>query len=229
MREYPIIFSEPMVRAILYGHKTQTRRMSGLEQVNVEPSSWEIRCGPTIVDADGRLWAEMRQKSDPSKTLLVRCPYGPVGTRLWVREAWQLVCVRPNKSVEVYQRWRSIDDAILDCCWRVAYRATERLGFDKLVPWWRSPIHLPRRLSRMVREVTDIRLERVTDISTSDALAEGMAMFEMGLGPGYYLPGHSNPAACPDTAYGILWDQIHGPGAWRRNSWVWVVEFRRAE
>ena len=218
MKERPIIFSAPMVRAILAGTKTQTRRVvkgAPHDWAPVQPQVYS----PTVIDrrgneqpgpaaygagnADGECW--------------IRCPYGQPGTTLWVREAWA----------------RDDEDGCL------MYRADVGREMDadawehgriEGVPRyrWRPSIHMPRWASRITLEITSVRVERLQDISEADAAAEGVTpKWEPGCSGRLMeaLGGFSfRPAA---SAYADLWESLHGPGSWDANPWVWVVEFKR--
>lgn len=126
---------------------------------------------------------------------VISCPYGITGDGLWARETYSI-----------------IED-------RVAYKADEVNGVIpyhyclKVGQWkWKSPISMPRWASRILLEVTDVRVERLQDISAHDALREGVGHDGMG-----------NPV----VDFQNLWEKINGPGSWAANPWVWVVGFRR--
>ena len=208
MRERPIIFSVPMVRAILAGTKTQTRRVvkpqpsGGVSSVYLpfadDPNNWQ-----GYSDLDGRIhWYG-------------RCPYGQPGTTLWVREAWRVVWSSDNEPPRE-----------LDAAYRFWYEADAPLqdGYGKLRP----SIHMPRFASRITLEITSVRVERLQDISEADAAAEGVTpKWEPGFSGRLMeaLGGFSfRPAA---SAYADFCESLHGPGSWDANPWVWVVEFKR--
>jgi len=131
------------------------------------------------------------------------CPYGQPGNRLWVRESFR--------------------DARAAMLGRVLYRAD-----GDNICGWKPSIHMPRHLSRITLEVTTVRVERLQSISEADAQAEGVTpKWEPGCSGRLMdaLGGFSfRPAA---SAYAELWEQIHGPGSWDANPWVWVIEFKR--
>lgn len=196
MKERPIIFSSPMVRALLAGTKTQTRRV--VKRHSSDCIGW--------FDAGGGNWRQRFLAADGSpylKSWSDRCPYGQPGDRLWVREAWRITGESPEDTLDMFDR----DD--------VQYRADDDQSYiDK----YRPSIHMPRRFSRITLEVTAVRVERLQDISVTDAMAEGVVKVNLrGLGP------------CMEWryAYEDLWTNINGPGSWDANPWVWVIEFRR--
>ena len=226
MKERPIIFSGDMVRAILDGRKTQTRRI-------VKPA--RERSGSGCELAPCEIAGEI---NSGDYTL---CPYGKPGDRLWVRETWRPhapeMCGIDNSSInyradDYHWLLQTKEEADL---WLEARRPEEQWP-QMLVPKWRPSIHMPRWASRLALEVTGVRVERVQDISDSDATAEGLQIFNED-GNLYYSGLESDPETwftnlaawhCDDpiAAYRDLWERINGPGSWERNDWVWVVEFK---
>jgi hypothetical protein len=228
-RERPIIFSASMVRAILNGTKTQTRRT-----VQPQPAEWlhPMPCPSTTPEGwqgplDHSLWAHEGDEHDGESR---RCPYGQPGDRLWVRETFAIVPRTAYRCSEGVQQTLRPDDDHDAAIYREGWTRS-RGGFR-----WRPSIHMPRWASRIELKVTGIRVERLQDISEADCIAEGI---ERGVGfPGWYrypLPGDAPglstagkvPTAYPRLAYRALWASINGPGAWDANPWVWVVEFKR--
>jgi len=232
----PIIFSGAMVRALLAGTKTQTRRIiKGIEIVDgVVPGTITYtgkNCyGQNI--APGSL-------SDRLFGIASNCPYGQPGERLWVRETWRKHYYG-NGGVNAPGVMYAADNAT---------RWTPEAG-DFSDETWRPSIFMPRWASRILLEIAAVRCERLQDISEADAKAEGC---QIGIAPGVVrgaLPcvncgrsqrDHSGVAFacngtagvfCPNTykgGYAMLWEQINGPQSWAANPWVWVVEFKRAE
>lgn len=198
MKTRPILFNGAMVLAILAGVKTQTRRA-----VNPQPEHPQFGNRKMLaVDDEG---AELYLHGGPLLARAIRCPYGLPGDRLWIREAWQSHIGPMGESI-IY-----------------AYRATDD---DRLGPW-RPSIHMPREASRITLEITDVRVERLQDISEDDARAEGFSVDRIS----DYLDvvermdqTESRPATC---LYRDLWDEINGDGAWDANPWVWAVSFKR--
>lgn len=199
MKERPILFSAPMVRALLAGAKTQTRRVAKLTHAaHVKEPRGHRRWHPGDPDA----WQA--------------CPYGVPGDRLWVREAWaqnenQLSETRMDRSI-VY---RADGEA----------RALDN-GHEKA---WRPSIHMPRWASRITLEITDVRVQRLQEISDEDALAEGLRSDgSLGAQCSVELPGHRTHHDSPKECFRLLWESIHGPGSWEQNPWVWAITFKRA-
>lgn len=203
-KERPILFSEPMVRAILEGRKTQTRRV-----VKVQPTSDAQRFG-TCVEDTGKKHEGMHHWIDPenteNQTPFFSCPYGKVGDRLWVRETW---------AEEEHEG-------------KAVYRATDEGHFPIVDGKWKPSIHMPRWASRITLEITAVRVERLKDISEADAQAESVYW------DGYYWRGGTHPVkgsdqcwGTPKDAYEAIWKTINGPEIWEANPWVWVIEFKK--
>jgi len=203
MKERPILFSAPMVRALLNGSKTQTRRVVK-PQPTYSGGAWKC--------ADG----SAHQASRPSRSLLASCPYGQPGDRLWVRETFHV-----TKGA---QRWP--DGTIL-------YRADHGVDIGGSYidcANWKPSIFMPRAASRITLEVTGVRVERLNDISEADAVTEGVDMQQQVTMPFSQGLEWCTVTMLPRTAreaYMHLWESINGPGSWALNPWVWVVEFKR--
>lgn len=203
MRERPILFSAPMVRAILSGAKTQTRRL-------VQP------VGVVQVDGGG---APFTQRWDVDEQVNwrrdVRCPYGVPGDRLWVREA----CIIADKDFPDFKdpNWPRDNDGVPRVVQYLASQpdrvAARDYGYAKATP----SIHMPRWASRFTLEVTDVRVQRLQDISEEDAKAEGVEPLQMDFGS--YLPSFQG-----------VWDLLNSKRApWASNPWVWAISFKRIE
>jgi hypothetical protein len=192
----PILFGAPMVRAILDGRKTQTRRA-------VKPMGRDDAF--VLLDGGDGWWPYRSDDGESSVTSdgmesPHRCPYGVPGGRLWVKETWS----HSGDGV-----W-SIGAARMASSGSPVYRADGELPGVK---WW-SPIHMPREFSRITLEVTGVRVERLQDISQSDAEAEGVDCIKA-------------KVPTPRDAFRYLWDDINDRGSWDTNPWVWVIEFNR--
>ena len=192
-----ILFSAPMVRALLAGTKTQTRR---------------------VIKPDGRYRLDLVCPSDGGPA---RCPQGAPGDRLWVREAWRADVAHdalPPREIPpgspVFMEASALN-------WQGG-------PHDGTPGKLRPGMFMPRWASRILLEVTEVRVERLQDISEADALAEGVTpQWEPGMSGRLMeaLGGFSHrPAA---SAYATLWEEINGAGSWDANPWVFVVCFRR--
>lgn len=235
MRERPILFSAPMVRAIRAGAKTQTRRA-------VKPQPRMI----SVPGADGRLvkpflwWKDDALDNDYEVHL--RSPYGRPGDRLYVKEhAWMYCEKRPNGVTEKGRLKFEYVPLGASPVWHCENHP-ERPVMDVVHPetgnvWlWRKKLgrFLPKWASRITLEVVAVRVERLNDISEVDAVAEGVEMAPAPAGKKSY----KNYLAMEDAAalrwlrtpvlsYCSLWESLNGAGSWSENPWVWVVEFRR--
>nr|WP_325049320.1 hypothetical protein [Pseudomonas mendocina] len=228
MKERPILFSGAMVRAILEGRKTVTRR-AVKHQPDVPVTDAIPRRnyphGPATVD-----WYWRPQHGHlngvPSNGWDFKCPYGQPGDRLWVRENTE-AAVSPCGSVILSRYSADKAPVLLSGC--------KDPAFDGSVAHWiyprntRPSIHMPRRACRILLEITDVRVERLQDISRQHALAEGISPPSSGrFHCGYDEEGEVTSKS-PITAFAWLWNSINGEGAWAENPWVWVVEFKRVE
>lgn len=248
MKERPILFSGPMVRAILDCSKTQTRRI-----IKPQPSSshWERLNGykllQNMMEVAGGDYCLRHQhtvigikdntfRDDPR---WFRCPYGKPGDRLWVREKWQyygfdedgipLIRYAADGAKEFKE---ALDDEwgekLIDI-W-AALSEDDGPARDKK---WRPSIHLPRFASRIDLEVTRVKVERLQDISEDDAFAEGIDEDGEVFGIAQNIldnqiqgSTHDIPDSSPAKAeFRHLWNSINGN--WDDNPWVWVVSFKK--
>lgn len=190
MKERPILFSGPMVRAIMEGRKTQTRRV-------INPPA-------PFVSTDEGLDVEWAIGN-------IHCPYGVPGDRLWMRETHYVQSAGYKDGSGTL----------------ILYRATEPNAPNT----WTPSIHMPRWASRITLEITDVRVQRVQEISKKDAKEEGIR----------YLPeAHSwssdeeyqglGRLMTPISAFAELWDSINAKKySWASNPWVWAITFRRID
>lgn len=216
MKERPILFSAPMVRAILDGSKTQTRRKV-FNRRTTDYQSIEER-------DDGTPWPW--RETEDAQDHWYPCPYGQPGDRLWVRETWQGPLLESDEQIDEFRQSPDIYKKPGFC----AYRATDTLDAidqDGKECGWRPSIHMPRWASRILLEVTGVRIERLADISKDDAMAEGIVIKPDG-GFGLVDSTHYH-FSDPTDSYCSLWESINGAGSWMANPWVWVVEFKRVE
>ncbi|MBX5532678.1 hypothetical protein ISE23_28050 [Pseudomonas aeruginosa] len=207
-RERPILFNDQMVRAILEGRKTVTRRV--------------MKPQPDFLGS-------MVDPNTPFKTLdaglhaRITCPYGEPGDRLWVREAWaadaQVDAIAPRDLSQGEPIWFPAD---------LSVRQTGCSMISK--GRGRPSIHMPRWASRILLEITAVRVERLQDISEDQAEAEGT----QGCVPYCQSPYDSDGAPACDCmnltykeSFQALWSSINGAASWDANPWVWVVEFKR--
>lgn len=229
-KERPILFNGDMVRAILEGRKTQTRRlvpewqlpkktMDGAEYISV--AQRHPRWGFGVF---GKTEAEcMGNYNDQYSDL---CPFGNRRERLWVRESWSceywLSEVKPSERL--FAEFPGALTPFPPATWYWADGEPNRGDWEKPRP----SIHMPRWASRITLEITGVRVERLQDISEGDAQAEGVARTGHDTAwkdysrPGIYL-AHAKDSFCS------LWQSIYGAESWNSNPWMWVIEFTRAE
>jgi hypothetical protein len=200
MAEKPIPFSGDMVRAIMDGRKTQTRRVSGLDRFNKQPGRWRLEGNMMVFDG-GFDYVE-----------LPKSPYGRPGDCLWVRETWATVnsydTLPPSKIPHGGKSWPVV--------WYDADPGAAGLSNTKSphLGKKRPSIFMPRWASRLMPRVTDVTVERVQDITLADAIMEGC--------PDSELDGLS-----PLDWFESLWDSINAKRGydWDSNPFVWVVKF----
>ncbi|WP_121411551.1 hypothetical protein [Pseudomonas aeruginosa] len=212
-RERPILFNDQMVRAILEGRKTVTRRIAKPVK---HPDLGNIY-------APGALVLE----HEPQHVVDRACPYGQPGDRLWVREAWQGPLISDEEQAANQSWWKDVtkfqDQA--HCSYRASGDNNEYVDPDGYFHCkWKPSIHMPRWASRILLEITSVRVERLQDISEKQALAEGVELE----GEGVCFAGAPGTASdTPEESFKLLWELINGAGSWKANPWVWVVEFKR--
>lgn len=198
MKERPVLFNSEMVRWILDGRKTQTRRLKGLKD---QTDDW--RMISFYPKTDGTQYMYLGNGEDRMLT----CPYGKPGDRLWVRETW---CTEHH-----------LDNEKPSDLWNAAYipiwyRATDNMNTPSLIPGkWRPSIFMPRWASRITLEITEVRIERLQEISMQEAIAEGVSTMK------------GNPE--PRILFQLLWDEINAKRGfpWESNPWVWVIKFKK--
>lgn len=239
MRERPILFQAAMVRAILDGRKTQTRRalrrQFPADAVPVEIPATDPAGGWVVSGHSGVWWCDAAANIDEAQS----CPYGVPGDRLWVREtffAWGRWETRFSAK-KGRDEWHFIDMTLASGR-SYAYDTDEDTPMlvkrrSTMVPlWWRRPaIFMPRAASRITLEITGVRVERLNDISEADARAEGCYPIDTSLHGKVERSLLDLPLLDDQhpyrNGYALLWESINGDGSWDANPWVWVVEFRR--
>jgi hypothetical protein len=213
MTERPILFSAEMVRAILDGRKTQTRRVMKVQpwpDATIEVGPYhphridrhgESQPGPVTF---GAIWDHQDIVNGGDAGL--PCPYGKPGDYLWVRETWAPLA----------------DCVVLNCAYYRLDHEEARSSGSRVDVKWRPSIYMPRWASRITLRITDIRVERLQSVSHEDCEAEGC--------PGGHgsIPGYPY-SATPREHFQTLWNKINGPGAWEANPWVWVIRFERVK
>jgi len=213
MSDRGVIFSAPMVRALLAGTKTQTRRLIKLDTAKLSPPFHPERRG-------ARQWVFMQRDDAPGYSFAggdFTVPYAP-GDRLYVREAWAEVGSMDPGLI--------VTRADYPACVPPQY---ENVPLESEIKW-KPSIHHPRRASRLWLSVTDVRVQRLQDISREDAIAEGLIHVAGVIEPDWWRlpePLHQGTWLSPVAAYRWLWDSLHTkPGErWEDNPWIVAVSF----
>ncbi|NMT27276.1 hypothetical protein [Serratia marcescens] len=230
MRERPVIFNGEMVRAILDGRKTQTRRVMKVQpSEHFHPMNMSLELDysarwytPGVVDKDGYLQPATGQVFGVAgEDEGYACPFGAVGERLWIRETFMdLTGTGIEATTGKFEGF--------------AYRADTPAGSygDEVRKEyglkWTPSLHMPRKACRILLEITAVRVERLNDISESDAKSEGVKP------AGDMLPDYPDTFLTPNgdfatakVAFQRLWQSIYGEDSWGANPWVWVIEFKQ--
>ncbi|HDE2636023.1 hypothetical protein WDU25_25080 [Klebsiella pneumoniae] len=214
MSERGMIFNAEMVRALLDGRKTQTRR----------PIKWKQTRFTEIGEReDGSKWP-WSEDAEHACDFWHPCPFGAVGDRIWVREAFRVHSRATDVATLVYKA--SERNSWTEQTRRVPVAVCNKPATPEK---WTPSLHMPRWASRILLEITDVRVERLNAISEEDARAEGI------IDGGCLNCGEPEPCGCanpePDAtdAFAYLWQSIYGQENWNANPWVWVIEFKRVE
>lgn len=185
MKSRPILFSTPMVQAILEGRKTQTRRV----------------VKPQLNDS---LYLSRDGNAEYNQGTIVKCPFGQVGDVLWVRETF-----RPKgHSFPIGEHFE--------------YKATAQADGNPIDEPWKPSIFMPKDAARIWLKITNVRVERLNDISAEDSQKEGITWNQGEEWEAKYQNAYS-------YKFKMLWESINGEESWKQNPWVWVIEFERIE
>ncbi|MFP1749233.1 morphogenetic protein [Lonsdalea quercina] len=197
MKERGMIFNGEMVRAILDGRKTQTRR-------------------PVNGTATALLWLRGEY---PQKKYNIGCPFGNVGDRIWVRETWQGPLVEEQDILVSHDPDEFKNPEFCEYAADGGSRPEFCDDDGGVHHGWRPSANMPRWASRITLEITGVRVERLHDISDEGAIAEGAPNLECQP----YNPQDEHKA---QTWFRGVWSGIYGPDVWKSNPWVWVIEFK---
>jgi hypothetical protein len=199
-KERPILFSALMVKALLEGRKTQTRRI-------VKPRK-DMNFGCLLYPNE--------LAGEVNNGVMDNCPW-PLGNRLWVRETFAIVPRTTYSCSDGVQQTLRPDDDHDAAIYRSGWERSKS-GFV-----WRPSIFMPRWASRITLEIVSVRVERLQDISQADAIAEGAPPSHPSIDRISREYGHTDFSR---SWYAQLWEQINGAGSWEKNTFVWVVEFK---
>jgi len=198
MKSRPIIMTTEMVNALLKGRKTKTRRDRGLNKINQNPDNYTFK---HLFDID-YVWYACFANSEGEIIEEIRCPYGIEGDKLWVKEAF-MFDNEAEPNIPIYKG--GLDAKTIE-------------EFTKYGLKWKSPLFMPYCYRRFELDITDIRVERLQDITEEEAEAEGVFYTTSNL---EYQPIETTAI----EAYKALFDKINGAGQWDKNPWVWVIDF----
>ena len=220
-----------MVRALLDGSKTQTRRVckhqpygNGFAFEGGDYLCHNDYLPPSAMLMDVYKGGKYLYATSNMEGWEAECPYGAPGDRLWVRESLKAVLDEQENIVDYAY---SADDAKVPRCPDLGPEFCDGMAFAHLArPSGLPSIHMPRWASRITLEVTGVRVEQLQDISEADARAEGARECDPVSGREVLLAGASQRGSFV-LHYRDIWEQINGTGSWAANPWVWVVEFRR--
>ncbi|CEJ65293.1 MULTISPECIES: hypothetical protein [Citrobacter] len=232
MIERGMIFNGEMVRAILDGRKTQTRRIMA-----IQPEHSELGLRRVIDSKNGRdngkyFWSQSDACGLKARSKVFGCPYGEVGDRIWVRETFQGPLV-PEELFEEYRAHPEKFETPQYCEYSADGGAKPEYCDldDNLRHGWRPSIHMPRWASRILLEITNVGVQRLQSISPNDAAREGLVKLPatgrycINQGDQYF--GDASHDA--REVFSWLWASIYGEESWNANPWVWVIEFKRID
>lgn len=209
MKDRPIIFSGPMIQAILAGSKVMTRRL--LKPQPIANGFWRDKPRPEPCGWGQEQWDKIYSGEFPDGFRCAQSFPCDTGDRLWVREAWRVGLAYDDMKPSAL-----MGDEIVDY---LATTTTASWSMGRK----RSPIHMPRWASRLTLIVTDVRVQQLQEISDEDAQAEGVQPFGDGTASVQTKDGvtYSTPRSC----FAVLWDSIHGDLSWSDNPWVCAITF----
>jgi hypothetical protein len=253
MKTKPILFSTPMVEAIFNGRKTQTRRTQGLEEVNKNPDDWKFLYFDNGV-------AAFINNDNHSVNVKIKFPEDII---LWVRETWRVnawddICEMLVQYKDGTKNWCQMYDPNENGDWICNYAENllqkgifqindeeekYELADGKTIPW-KPSIFMPREACRLFLECTNVRIERLQDISENDAIAEGIEFNTQSIADtGDYISYPRNYLETTKSADGwpyfkeeefvksfqSLWQSINGKESWNDNPFVFVYDFKQVE
>jgi hypothetical protein len=230
MNQRPILFSTPMVQAILDGRKTMTRRI-----VNPQPDENKAYRVPRILGQE-QIWDHWCWDTKEGERIIKKCLYGEIGDILWVRETFRKYYVTFPDSDRI-----NFDHEIVDYAADPntaipmqdgdGFQVFNKDGSERYIPW-KPSIHMEKKHCRIYLEITELRVERLNEISESDAVSEGIrdnrGPFQDGIQFKNYL-GSGSWTCSPAYSFQTLWAKINGQESWDLNPWVWVIEFKKID
>lgn len=249
IRERPILFSGEMVKAILDDRKSMTRRfLTGFKVARGVDFERDFPGVGSFAEANG-VWRAYLKKFPGVSIGEVKCPYGVVGDRLWVRETWRVTGRYRGDVYEQCLEYRADHSHTSEFRDAEHWEQAKDWFMNRKNSGWGTPIHMPRWASRINLEITSIRVEQVQDIAPQDVFAEGVQVPCDKYGNLIQVSGKIIPANyVPDgffakdrkwskednrlfvkSHFAALWDTINGQGSWASNPWCWVIGFKRVK
>ncbi|HCI5777223.1 TPA: hypothetical protein NPN96_001465 [Klebsiella quasipneumoniae subsp. quasipneumoniae] len=217
--ERGMIFNGEMVRALLDGRKTQTRRIvKGTDSAVKFCKEWNINGEEVFV-----VLGEKDHTGMNPVLGAISCPFGAVGNRIWVREAFRVHSRATDVATLVYKA--SERNSWTEQTHRVPVAVCNKPATPEK---WTPSLHMPRWASRILLEITDVRVERLNAINEHDAQAEGVAKLRGGFWK-HYQPGWTQHQLSASGSFVTLWKSIYGDESWNSNPWVWVIKCKRIE
>lgn len=240
----PILMSAPMVRSTIKGIKTQTRRCvspdnirflrGGINEPIVKYRPAQQCLDEALSDPRNMRFIDNLLTWDcPDSAYVLAEPKYQVGDLLYVRETWAITdnvagCDTPWPDRPHIKLTPDLVDRAVIWAADGHWNWSDGDGFSSDRSFWKPSIHMPRKFSRLTLELTDVRVERLQDISEEDAIAEGIS--KLANGQWHWLGSSADPGQhgyhTPTGAYDVLWGDINGLASWPSNPWVWVLAFK---
>lgn len=238
IKERPILFSAPMVQGIQEGRKGMTRRANGLGSINENPSDWEFNWYDYHVGWCFNRKSTLTPERVADRTFeqcVIKCPYGKPGDRLWAKETFYAYgrWIKQFSATKNRDEWFFQDMTTLE---GKMYQYSdsppgnvEQKRVVNAVGWHKRPsLFMPYFASRILLEITDVRVEQLQDISEADAILEGvMSEIDGEMEFFYDYSERGDEFTSARESFKTLWQSINGPESWEQNPFVWVIEFKR--
>jgi len=223
-KERPILFSTPMVQAIPEGRKTMTRRTRGLEVINKNPDDFQFEWADFSLKLPWRFTQkftvnELSLKERNFNQEAIKCPYGEIGDRLWVKETSCFVSLEHAQDLLEGMHSQLVYKTSVHEDW-MKY-AKEKYRYK-----WTPSIYMTRAACRIILEITNIGVERLIEISEEDARQEGIELIQRVYGSSYTWDNCVTFHGTAKLAFQNLWEKINGADSWDFNPWVWIIKFK---
>lgn len=229
MKARPILFSTPMIQALLEGRKTQTRRIVKPQPTPItDEDDFKWRTNEKVYGNPPYWWASKGCEAMLGiHEMRYDCPYGSVGDLLWVRETFCIGEIAAGDHDPAEKEPLFVDQSSV-AREEVVYKEyciSNDIGIEEVI--WKPSIFMPKSASRLTLEITNIRVERLQDISKQDAIAEGIE-YESDSHITQRCKNYISGGRCPDPifSYHTLWQKLNGKDSWAKNEWMWVIEFK---